>query len=346
MLWCTMRNHEERNIEETPNTSSRKYLAVATLSGLCIVVLLLTACGDKRSIVVARVGSVLITKATVDHWTSVVSRRPTSENNPQTKDETPRQRALDFLISAQWLMGEAARRGLRVTSEEIQQRLTEQKAALVTPEEYDTMLKETGKSTADVGFEIAQDLTAKKLRGAFVRELPAITEAQAEAYYMHHRERFWSPERRYFDIVEGLPSRQAALRLMSKVGHRKSFGKLAFKESLDRPTHYDANSKGTLMKAIFQAKAGTPRGPMWFNEHYAFFQVTRIVPGTYQPFMLARRTIKIRLAAAQQRDRLPRLVNEWRARWRDQTSCLPGYVVQECRQYQGKEIPQQEPFSG
>lgn len=328
-------------------TKGRGCRNLGVASVVCAVALFVVSCSGGEPVdVVARVGSYKVTKQMVDHWAAIVSRSPSSEEDTQTSHRSPRERALAFLISTQWIRAELDRRGGNVSSEAVEKRLKEEKAALVSPGEYDAMLKEARKTTADVVLEIRRELAAKKLRTLLEQDVPAVSQAQVRAYYWSHRGRFRHPERRYFQIVEGLATRQVALRAMRKVAQDQGFGKLSLKEVFDRPDHYEASSKGALLRAIFSAKLRKHIGPMSLNSRYAFFQVTRIVGETVEPLSVARGAIETTLAARQQRDTLPKLTAEWRARWDSQTSCMPGYVVQQCREYQGPQVPEGNIFSG
>lgn len=316
--------------------------AVAVVVGACLV-----ACGagGARDSVVVRVGRSAITSGTLADWmsamapehvvpdpprfTACIARQRALTLQPITAEleaecrqqyQTLRQQALDFLISSAWLIGEAADQGLAVSDQEVQRRLEEEGGP-------------DGESVADVKVKIMAELAAARLRQTLKRTEPKITPALIARYYAQHIEDFERRERRYFDIVERLPSSAAARGVMREVAMGRSLSTMALHEWLDRKNIADVLPlKKAIVRAIFAAKPHVLIGPTPLNERYAVFEVTRVIPAVVRPLAQVRNAIEKQLADEQERGVLAGFIRTWRAKWIARTDCRPGYVVQKCRQ--------------
>lgn len=304
----------------------------------------LAACsGCASDSAVVRVGQTAITKATVDHWMSAMAGERVVGDPPEQQDQTLRQQALSSLISSQWLIDEAADQGLKLSEQEIEQRLKEKKNTSFPggEAEFHEFLKATGRKVSDVMFEAKAELAASRLRQLVASREPKVTQAQIARYYSQHKQRFASPERRYFDI-DNLHSEAEAKRVRREVERGKSFAKMALQESLERrPRGADVGSgKEAIVRAVFSARPNVLSGPVRLYGDYSLFEVTRIVAATRQPLAQAQSSIEKRLAAEQRRRTLAEFVRAWRKRWIARTDCHAGYVVPNCRQYKGPIIPE------
>jgi foldase protein PrsA len=200
------------------------------------------------------------------------------------------------------------------------------------------------KRAGDVELEIETELAAAKLRAMLERKAKPVSRAQVYSYYRDHMAQFGHGEMRYLRIVEGLPTRRAALRAMQgfKRGHK--VGRVLH-ESLERPLLPTVSGdKRVLGEAILAAKVGVVTGPISFNEVYAFFEVTRVKPPSAKPLSVVRPTIVASLQRQSTSKPFTGFLGAWRAKWVARTSCAPGFVAQQCRQYRGPVIPEGSPF--
>src|ERR1700748_1778504 len=84
-----------------------------------VLILALSAvgCGGAASTPIGvRVGTVKIDKATVDHWNRAITLGSTVSGPLGRSGETPRQKALGLLISANWAIGAADERNLAISA--------------------------------------------------------------------------------------------------------------------------------------------------------------------------------------------------------------------------------------
>jgi hypothetical protein len=232
-----------------------------------------------------------------------VAAKATFENECKRQYQTLKRQALDFLISSYWLIEEASERGLKVSAREVDRRLqTNNGTPLVT--------------SADAELKARAEVSAIGLRRSLRETEPAVTHAQALAYYRQHRRLFERRELRYVDIAEKFASAALAARAKSEVESGAKLAGISLHEVIER---YNLRGREKQRRAaenaIFAARLHVLSGPIRLNRFYAIFEVTRIVPPRRQPFARVERSIDRRLAREQRRGKLARLVGAWRARW-------------------------------
>jgi foldase protein PrsA len=291
-----------------------------------------------------RVGDVVIGQRDVAHWTGAIALRSELGSPLGKLHGTPREQALEFLISAQWLIGEAADRGLAVSSAKVQRRL--QESIESTPNgkrEFDREAASQGRTTADVKLEIKAELAAQALSEMVFKRVPPVTQADAAAYYTRHQAEFRVRELRVVDLIESIKTRAAALALGRRVGTGSRFAGMAFRERVEQQTPQEEaqESNGALVRAIFAAKPGVVSGPASFNNKWVLVLVRRILPARAKPMTAVKEEIVKHLTRQRYEKALKRFADAFRKKWRARTDCRPGFVVQGCHQFTGQ--PQSEP---
>lgn len=258
------------------------------------------------------------------------------------RDQTLRGRALSFLISSEWLIGEAAAEGLKVSGQEVERRLEEKRDSFPGGEaEFHEFLETTGRPVADIKFDIEAELASSRIRQAVASREPEVTRAQIAGYYRQNERRYLVPERRYFDI-DNLGSKAAAGRVKREAESGRSFAKMTLHESLQRPGSAAdvGREKAAIERAVFSARPNVLGGPVRLYGDYSLFEVRRIVAAAHQPLAQVQSSIERRLAAEQQRRALAEFARAWRKRWIARTDCHTGYVVPGCAQYKGPAAPE------
>jgi hypothetical protein len=213
--------------------------------------------------------------------------------------------ALEALILARWLSGQAGAQRLRPAGGESPGQLPERLAQAVGVHEQ------------------------------------AIGEAGIASYYAANPRRYEHPEQRYINIVEHLHSEAEARRVehrftpgasMESAGVHEVFAKLPASEIVPR--------KRAILKAIFAAAPHTLVGPLPLNDLWCFFEVSRVIPRTVEPLAQVHDEIAAQLTGERRQRALARAVAAWRRKWRARTHCSPGYVVQKCSEYRGARAPE------
>lgn len=313
---------------------------------------------------VARVGDSEISRATLAHWMTVLAPRHAVPDPPlyracirrsrtlaprrgegQLRQECGRSfeqlqaRALRSLISSRWLVGEAASEGVPVSQREVERGIAERERAFPGGRrEFVTSLEAISQTVSDVELEVRSELAADKLRRRHA--VAHVSEGEVASYYAHRVSRFRVAERRYFDILEFLPSAAAARRLIGEVEHGKNLADMSLHESLRRTSPSVQGVKRPLYEAIFAARLHAIVGPVRIKHAYFVVEVTRITPASLKTLAQVRGAITKRLTAERRRASLAAFIRSWRSRWTARTDCRPGYVIQKCRQYAGRKAPE------
>jgi hypothetical protein len=168
---------------------------------------------------------------------------------------------------------------------------------------------------------------------------------KVKRYYLRNIFRFERRERRYFDIIENLPSPSIGRELISEIETGHGATNAPIREVLDRPRlgEYIPVAKRPIYRAIFETRPNAYVGPVPLNNAFAIFKVTRIRPRKVEPFARVRATTERWLAAAEHRHTLEQFLKAWRARWLAQTSCAAAYVMVDCREHRGSPASQEVP---
>jgi hypothetical protein len=310
----------------------------AAIGAVIAVALCATGCANSSSDRVAvRVGQATISEQAVRHWTRALSDGGLVRTFVKRSGQTRKQLALDFLISAQWLLGEALDRGLAVSAHGVRQRLEELSEAVPGGHSaFAESLAGSGRTVGDVELEIKAELAASAIRRSLARVPGSVPPAAAVSYYKAFEGSFRIPEQREFDIVENLKSEAIARQFAQHAGTGARFAKRAFHEKFSRPVRFDSRTlKGRALHAIFVARPGMLSSPMRLNDAWILFVVTRVVRPAMKPFSAVRARIAARLANTAHAEAIRQFDASYVQRWRSITSCRPGFVVLRCSQYSG-----------
>ena len=248
------------------------------------------------------------------------------------------QQVMQFLISAQWIQGEANDLGIHVTDKDVQKEFQKQKKQSFPKEaDYAAFLKSSGMSPNDILLRVKLDLLSNKIRDKVTKGKTKVTEAQIAAYYAANKSRFGQPQRR--DLLVVLTKDQAtANKAKAALASGQSFASVAKKYSIDTASKAQGGkltvSKGqqeqALDTAVFAAKPGVVAGPVKTQFGYYVFKVTKNTAGTQQSLDQARASIKSLLTTQNQQKALQAFVKKFQKKWKSRTDCRKGYVVPTC----------------
>jgi foldase protein PrsA len=275
-----------------------------------------------------------------------------------------RQRALESLISSEWVIGEAAEEGLSVSEADVNREFEQSKKQSFPREaEFQQYLASTGRTTSDVKFNIKVNQLTERLFQTVQRKEGSLTQAKVAGYYTTNRRQFAVPERRDLEIVR-ISSDSAARRAKQEIRSGKSFASVIKRRAsgLARGTTYNQplNSKEGLVlglvpglyaekplnDAIFSAKPNVLSGPVKISLGYYVFEVKRIHPAYLETLAQAEPLIRRQLPEQLHRQTLDAFTKAWREKWIVRTYCHAGYVVQKCRQYKvSRATPPEDPYN-
>jgi Raf kinase inhibitor-like YbhB/YbcL family protein len=132
---------------------------------------------------VANVAGVAITKAGVEHWLAVTTAlssaasKGTSTPGASTSSQALKNQTLAFLISSQWVLSEAAAKGISVSEAAIHKRFTEiEHEEFKQPGELKTFMSKSGETMADLLLRVKIEL----LESAISQRVTASKHSSAE----------------------------------------------------------------------------------------------------------------------------------------------------------------------
>ena len=251
-----------------------------------------------------------------------------------------RDQVVPFLITADWLQGEAADQGVKVTTAEVANALkTIEAQRFPTPALLQQFLASSGETNADLLFRVRIDTLSNKLRTKVTSAKPAITTADISAYYSKNASQFSKAETRDLRIVLVKTAAQAK-HVLALVKSGLSIGKLAKQLSIDQATKTNGGAllnvtRGSQDKAldaaIFAAKVGQLVGPVKTPFGYEVFRLQKITPASKQTLAQATPLIRQLIGAQKQSTTLSAFVKKFEAKWKSRTTCASGYVVADCK---------------
>jgi foldase protein PrsA len=272
-------------------------------------------------------------------------QKPRTEAQLKTQCEQEykalQQQVLGFLISADWVIGEAEAQGVKVSDKEVAKRFNQLKKQQFPKEaEFQKFLTSTGQSISDLLLRVKLSMLSTKIQEKITKSKKTVSEAEVSKYYNEHKSQYGQPERRDLRVV--LTKAEAdASKAKSEIESGKSFASVAKSKSID-PTSKNTGGelpgvvKGeeqkALSEAVFAAKQGVLGGPVKTPFGYYVFEVKAIHAPTQQTLAQVKSTIKQQLLAQGQQGALSKFVKEFQKKWKERTECRAGYVVQDCKE--------------
>lgn len=333
---------------QQPRVKLRGAYHLATRTAVTLLAAGLASCGGSaQSPAAVRVDGATITRATVKHWTNVIEKSPPDgsigeEPHGAHPCSTPRQRALDFLISSRWLIDQAAAQGLAASDRAgVERVLTERKEANGAGE-FQESLKATGRTVADIQLEIEAELAAAAIRRTLASRAAHITQPEITAYYDNNQQHFLIPEQRIVDLVEDLPTRAAAAAVARRMRAGATYTGIANHETLEETS--DIKEEIPVLHTIFKAHLGAISPPTPLKHLWGIFVVRKIIPAKITPLADATKTITNQLTTSHLQQLTSEFTSQYEKRWTSKTSCQPGYIIQKCSQYTGPKQTKPNPF--
>src|SRR5215211_6705555 len=225
-----------------------------------------------------------------------------------------RDQVMQFLISAQWIQGEAEDQGIKISQADVNKRFAQTKKQSFPKEsDYQKFLKQSGMTQADILFRVKLDALSSKIRDKVTKGQSKVTDAQITSYYNKNKKRFAQPERRDLRIV--LTKTQSQAEAAKKaLDSDQSWKTVAKKYSTDQSTKNNggqllAVTKGqqdrTFENAAFKAPKNKVLGPV-------------------------KNTIKQLLGSQNSQKALNDFVKDFQKKWKDRTNCRKGFITQDC----------------
>ncbi len=361
---------------------SKALRSLSALGAVLFALVGISACGGIPGDAVVQINGTPITKTAFDHWMAVAAasssagttEKPTVPEPPnyttcvahlaktapkpakgqsapttkQLKSECAQQykslqtEVLGFLISSQWVIGEASSLNVNVTDAQVKKEFTKIKSAQFPKgSEFEKFLSTSGQTVSDLLLRVKLNMLSPKIQKQIVKEKSKVTQAQIAKYYNEHKSRYGTPEKRNVRIVLTKTEAQASS-AKKEIESGKSFASVAKKDSID-PT---SKANGGLLKevvkgeeekaldtAIFSASKNVLGGPIKTPFGYYVYEVLSVTAGTAEPLSKAQASIKQQLIASGQQTALSKFVKSFKTKWLAKTECRSGYVVADCKSY-------------
>jgi foldase protein PrsA len=252
------------------------------------------------------------------------------------------QQVLGFLISSDWVLGEAGDLHVKVSDPEVHKQFEKIKnGQFPRAAEYEKFLASTGQTTSDLLLRVKLNLLSSKIQEKIAKRKHAVTKAEIEKYYNENKQRFGTPEKRNVEII--LTKTEAdAKKAKQEVESGKSFAGVAKKVSIDPTSKANGGlltevvkgqQEKALDEALFSASPNVLSGPLKTAFGYYIYRVKSATPGNQKSLSQAEAAIKAQLTATQSQGALSSFVKEFRKKWKAKTECRSGYVVKDCKQF-------------
>jgi foldase protein PrsA len=246
---------------------------------------------------------------------------------------------MDFLIKAYWYQADAHKLGIKITNAQVNKALVAaKKQQFSTSAQYQTFLKTSGQTTADILFRVRVNQIYSKLTA---RHPTTVTTAAIAAYYAAHKSQFGTPETRNMRIVLTKTAGQAST-AKAAIQHGQSWTAVAKKYSTDTTTKDKGGlltgvtagqQDAALSKAAFAAPLNKLLGPIKGQFGYYVLDVIKITPATQktlaQSTTLIKQTLSGQLTTAAQNAVDAHAKKDWLSK----TTCRSLYAMADCSGY-------------
>jgi foldase protein PrsA len=365
-----------------PAVVSKSLRFLSALGAVLFALVGLSACGGIPGNAVVQVAGTPLTKEAFDHWMKVASASSSTgttekpvvpeppnytacvahlakttakpakgQKAPTTKElksecateyKSLQSEVLGFLISSQWVLGEANSLGVKLSDAEVKKEFAKIKTEeFPKASEFEKFLATSGQTTSDLLLRVKLNLLSQKIEKKIIKEKSKVSEAQITKYYNEHKSKYGTPEKRNVQIILTKTEAQASS-AKKEIESGKSFSSVAKAVSID-PT---SKANGGLLKevvageeekalseAIFSTAKNVLSGPVKTPFGYYVFEVLSTTAGTQQPLSKVKATIKEQLISTGEQSALSKFTKEFKKRWQAKTECRSGYLVADCKGY-------------
>jgi parvulin-like peptidyl-prolyl isomerase len=251
-----------------------------------------------------------------------------------------RDQVLEFLIRGNWIEQETKKENLKVSDKDVQKQIDAAvKQAFQNQGDFQKFLQRSGLTQADVFYQQRNQLLQQKLTEKVTKAEGKVTPAQIQQYYDKNKSKFATPERRDLRIVL-TKTKDKAAQARSALDSGQSWSSVAKKYSIDQASKAQGGklsgvAKGQQEKAlddaIFKADKGKLVGPVKTQFGWYVLEVSNITPAKQQSLDQSKASIQQILTSDNQRKALDKFGNDYRKRWKAETSCRQGYTTADCK---------------
>jgi foldase protein PrsA len=353
---------------------------IAALGAVLFAAVALAACGGIPGDAVVQVNGNNIATTTFEHWMNVAAAsgavnagehpvvpvppnyttcishlasnaakdKTTVPSNATLKTQCAAQykslskEVLGFLISSEWVLGEANALGVKVSDEEVHKQFqTIKSTQFPTAAEFEKFVSKSGQTVSDLLLRVKLNMLSQKIQQKIVKDAANVTEHEVEKYYNENKSKYGTPEKRSVQII--LTKTEAeALAAKKEIESGASFASVAKAKSNDPvskanggllPEVVKGQEEKALDEAIFTASVDKLGGPVKTPFGYYIYVVKTIKPASQESLDKVKSTVKQTLVSTREQAALTKFVKEFKKNWTAKTDCQPEYVVPDCKQY-------------
>jgi foldase protein PrsA len=260
-----------------------------------------------------------------------------------------KQQVLGFLISANWVIGEAGEQGVKVSDSEVTKQFNQIKTQQFPKEaDFQKFLASSGQTISDLLLRVKLNMLSSKIQQKISKNAgKKPTQKEISAYYEQHKSQYGQPEKRNILIILTKTQAQAE-KAKKEIESGKSFASVAKSVSIDPVSKAAGGSlpgvtKGqeekALDEAVFSAKLNVLGGPIKTPFGYYIYEVKKTIPANQQTLAQVQSSISQQISAQKQQKALSEFVKGFRSKWTGRTECRSAYVVQDCKSYKAPKTP-------
>ena len=334
--------------------------AAAVLGGLFVVIVALVAIfgdigkADVPDDAVAVVDGTEITQEQFDGALEQAALRQGLQEPPAPDDpqyEAIRDEAMNNLLDIEWIQGEAERRGIEVSDEEVQREFEQTKEEnFNTEKEYQQFLEQSGFTQEDIDLRVRLQLLSEKIQNEITDAAEGVSDSDAEQFYEANKAQFGQPESRNIRFVLN-PERGEADRAAEQLREDNSpenWDEVAKEFSTDDATKGEGGVRESVVEgtfdpaldsAIFEAPQGEVEGPIETPQGFYVFQVDSITEERTVPLDEAREQIDQQLQGQVEQEVFSDFLSDYRDRWTELTICADDFLVDRCDNFKAEAQP-------
>lgn len=288
--------------------------------------------------------------ACIAHTEAIVAKNTTTKHltheqikkQCETQYETYKNEVVNYLISSEWVLGEAKNLDVKVTDAEVHKEFEKVRdTQFPSAAEFEKFLKSSGQTVSDLLLRVKLNMLSQKIQHKVIHESKNVSEEEIKKYYEENKASFGTPELRSVELVL-TKTEQEANEAKKEIESGKSWSEVAKSRSIDPVSKAKGGllkevvrgqESKTLSEAIFAAPLNQLSGPVKTPFGYYIYEVKSVTKGTSKPLSKEHQRIKEQLSVAKQQKALAKFVKEFKEHWKSQTECREGFVVPNCKEY-------------
>jgi len=265
-----------------------------------------------------------------------------------SKLEELRNKALEEILNAIWVRGEAEELGISVTPKQVASELAQiKKQNFKTKAAFQKFLKTSHFTRKDVNERVELQKFGTAIQEQVAKKAPPPSEGEISDYYDESKSTQYTtkPTRDVRVIVtKDKGKAEEAKVLLSKDDSPANWKVVATKFSTD-PTSkakgglQEGLSEETLQEplkaAVFKNAQGQVIGPVQFQKSFVVLEVEKLNPEKVQALGEVSSQIKAQLTQTLAQSVFSEFLNDYQSKWQSRTFCADGFVIERCSNYKG-----------